>query len=213
MLSVMEQGKDCELVDEQEMTQSMQGLDMVFNPMVTGIKGFNLQVNDLVFDPQNVTPKFVDALLLLAADDPRSVSGMLSMLNHKFTQLQIPADGTPVILPLEELSADAPLTHIAIKDKALVVSTGGDARDKSAAAFAAPLASPAPMLAVDYNGAKLLERLSAVEDQLMQNIQGDEDMLAGYQSFKDSSKTYGQVSVRVTGSAQGLVINQSVMLK
>ena len=69
------------------------------------------------------------------------------------------------------------------------------------------------MLAVDYNGAKLLERLSAVEDQLMQNIQGDEDMLAGYQSFKDSSKTYGQVSVRVTGSAQGLVINQSVMLK
>ena len=57
MLSVMEQGKGCEMVDEQEMTQSMQGLDMVFNPMVTGLKGFNLQVNDLIFDPQNVTPE------------------------------------------------------------------------------------------------------------------------------------------------------------
>ena len=213
MLSVMEQGKGCEMVDEQEMTQSIQGLDILFNPMVTGLKGLNLQVNDVIFDPQNVTPKFVDALLLLAADDPRSVSGMLSMLHHKFTQLRIPADGTPVVLPLEELSPDAPVTHIAIKEKALVVSTGGDAKAKSAAAFSAPLAAPAPILAVNYNGARLLERLSAVEDQVMQNIQGDEDMLAGYRGFKDSSKTYGPVSVRVTGTDKGLVIDQSVMLQ
>jgi hypothetical protein len=213
MMSVQQQGKGCEMVDEQEITQSMQGLDMMFNPMVTGLKGFNLQVNDMVFDPQNVTPKSVDAHLLLAADDPRSVSGMLSMLNHKFTQLQIPTDGTPVALPLEELSPDAPATYIAIKGKALVVSTGGDAKSKSATAFMAPLASPSPMFALNYNGEKLLERLSAVEDQIMLKIEGDEDMLAGYQGFKNSSKTYGPISVAVTASDKGLVIEQKVMLR
>lgn len=212
MLHVLEQGRGCELVDEQEINQSMQGLNMLFNPMVTGLKGFNFQVDDLTFDPQSATPTSVDARMLLAAEDPRSVSGMLGMLNHKFTQLQIPADGTPVVLPLEELSPDAPVTHIAIKGKALVLSTGGDAKAKSAAAFTAPLASPPPIFAVNYNGAKLLERLSAVENQIMQRIQGDEDMLAGYQSFKDSSKIYGPMSLQVTGTEKGLEITQSVML-
>jgi len=213
MMSVLEQGKGCEMVDEQEITKSMQGLDMMFNPMVTGLKGFNLQVNDMVFDPQNITPKSVDAQLLLAADDPRSVTGLLGLLDPSFTQLQIPGDGTPVTLPLDALSPDAPVTHIAIKDRALVVSTGGDATSKSAAAFIAALASPAPIFALNYNGAKLLERLSAVEPQIMQNIGGDEDMLAGYEGFKESSKIYGPISVQVAGSAKGLVINQKVILQ
>ncbi len=213
MMNVLEQGRVCEMIDEKEISQAMQSLDMAFNPMITGVKGFNIQVNDVVFDQQNITPKTVDAQLLLAADDPRSVTGMLGMLNHKFTQLQIPADGTPVVLPLEELSPDIPATHIAIKDKALVISTGGDAERKSAMSFAAPLASPAPIFALTYNGARLLERLSAVEGRIMQNIQGDEDMLDVYRSFRDSSEIYGRVSVKVTGTDKGLVIDQQVVLQ
>lgn len=213
MSSVIEQGKGCELVDEQEITSSMQGLDMMFNPMVTGLKGFNLQVNDLIFGQQGMAPESVDAQLLLAADDPRSVSGMLGMLSHKFTQLQIPDDGTPVALPLQDLSPDAPVTHMAIKGKALVVTTGGDAGKMSTAAFAAPLATPAPLFALNYNGAKLLERLSAVEEQIMQSMQDDEDMQAGYQAFKDSSETYGLISLKVTGTDKGLVLNQKVMFQ
>ncbi len=213
MHSVLEQGKGCEMVDEQEITKSMQSLDMVFNPMVTGLMGFNLQVNDVVFEPQGMAPKSVDAQLLLAAEDPRSVSGMLGMLSPQFTQLQIPDDGTPVTLPLQDLSPDAPVTHIAIKDKALVVTTGGDAGSMSAAAFSAPLASPSPLFALDYNGVKLLERLSAVEEQIMQSMQGDEDMLAGYQAFKDSSEIYGLISLKVTGTDKGLTIDQKVMFR
>lgn len=213
MLGVLEQGKGCEMVNEQELTQTMQGLDMMFNPMITGLKGFNLQVNDLVFDPQNLTPKSVDAQLLLGAEDPRSVSGMLGMLDPRFTQLQIPADGTPVALPLEDLAPEAPVTHMAIQDKALVITTGGDPASKSSAAFSAPLASPTPMFALGYNGAKLLERLAAVEDQILQNMQGDEDMLAGYQTFKESSEVYGLISVKVTASGKGLVLDQKVMMQ
>ncbi len=213
MSNLIEQGKGCEMIDEQEITSSMQGLDMMFNPMVTGLKGFNLQVNDLVFEQQSMKPKTVDAQLLLAAEDPRSVTGMLGMLSHKFTQLQIPDDGTPVALPLQDLSPDAPVTHIAIKDKALVVTTGDDAGKMSAAAFSAPLASPAPLFALNYNGAKLLDRLSAVEEQIMQSMQGDEDMQAGYQAFKDSSEIYGLISLKVTGTDKGLMINQKVMFQ
>ena len=216
LLDIQQRGARCEWIDQQELTQMMQVIDMAFNPMMAGIKGFYLLVDDIQFNEQSMEPEAIDAQLLLAVDDPRGVFGMMGMLDHRFTQIQVPDDGTPVLLPMEGLAPTAPPAYVAIKDRALVLTTAADAVSSSAKMFAAALAAPAPVLAIRYNAAKLLSRTEGVAETVLQSMGDTEDAREAreaYESFRSSAQTYEQVSLLVNGSEKGLVMEQAVKLR
>ena len=216
LLDIQQRGKGCEWIDEQELTQMMQAMDMAFNPMISGLKGFYLLLEDLQFNDYSMQPEAIDAQLLLAVNDPRGVFAMMGMLNHQFTQLQVPSDGTPVLLPLDGMAPTAPPTYVAIKDQALVFTTAADAVASSSNMFSAALATPAPVLAVSYNAAKLLNRAEKAAESVLQSMGDSPDAAEArqaYDSFRNSAQTYEQVSFLVNGTEKGLVIEQQVKLR
>ena len=210
-----ETGKGCELVDEEGLTQAMQGIDMMLNPMLAGIKGFNLTVNDVEVDPQTMSPKSVDAQLLLAAADPKGMFGMLGMFNPQLAQLDIPTDGTPVKVPLETMSPMAPPTYAAIKGETLALKVGEKAPDGIDKVLSAPLAKVPPMLSVSYNAGKLFDVVGPPMKSMVDSMQGEEaaDMQSAYDSMKAAANIYGKIDFRMLGTDKGMEFDTVVDLK
>jgi hypothetical protein len=211
----LETGKGCELVDEEGLTQAMQGIDMMFNPMLAGIKGFNVTVNDVDLDPQTMTPKSVDAQLLLAAADPKGMFGMLGMFNPQLAQLDIPTDGTPVKVPLENMSPMAPPTYAAIKGEALALKLGDKAPAGIDKVLAAPVADVPPMLAMTYDAGKLFKIVGPAMQSMMQSMQGEDaaDLKSAYESMQTAANVYGKIDIRLLGTDRGFEIDTVVNLK
>ncbi|MGV6826084.1 MAG: hypothetical protein ACWA5Q_03830 [bacterium] len=218
MQSIVTNGQGCEWVDEAEIKQSINTIDLMFNPMLAGIRGMYMKVNDIDIDPNTMMPRTVDAKLLLAVDDPKGIYAMMGMLNHKFTQMQIPSDGTPVQMPMDEVAPGVPPTFVAIKDKVLAFSVGDGADATLPAFMASQVVSPSPLLSVSYDVARLAARAAPFEQTVQQVASSQDDdaaqaVVESFNSLQSSGKTYGQIAVEITGSPRGLVMEQVINLK
>ncbi len=212
MRNFIENGKGCEMVDAQSITQAMRGMDMVLNPMVAGIKGFNLEVTDLQIDPQTLSPEAVDSRLLVSSVDPKGLFGLLGMLNPQFAQLDIPADGTPVKLPMEALLPTAPATYAAIKGELLVLSTGPGAPGDVSKTLESPVAEVPPLLAFGYNPKKLLESAAPTLQGMIASMPKQEatELDSLYNSLKAEAELYNYGDFRLLGTDSGLRFTASV---
>ncbi len=213
----LETGKGCELVSEQSIAESMQGVDAVFNPMVIGmgVKGFNLTVNNVEIDTQTMSPKAVDAQFLMVAADPKSMFGMLGMLNPQIAQLDIPADGSPVKVPLEAMAPMAPPTYVAIKDTTLALKLGDKAADGMDKLLSLNVAERAPLLAMDYDAAKVFKVIGPAMQGMMQSMQGEdaEGMKSAYQSMETAAKIYGRIDFQMLPTTEGLQMDSVINFK
>lgn len=211
----LETGKGCELVDEAAITQSMQGIDMMFNPMLAGIKGFNITVNTVELDPQTMSPKSVDAQILLAAADPKGMFGMLGMFNPQLAQLDIPTDGSPVKVPVENMSPMAPPTYAAIKGEALALRIGDKAPEGIDKLLSAPVAEAPPLFSVSYDASKLFDTIGPAMKNMMQSMSGEdaEDLQAAYESMQQAANIYGKIDFRMLGTSRGFEIDTVINLK
>ncbi len=215
MRSFMENGKDCELVDKKELTQAMQGMDMMLNPMFAGIKGFELAVNDLKLDPQTMSPKAVDAQLVLASVDPKGMFGMLGMFNPQFAQIDVPVDGTPVQLPVETMAPMAPPTYAAIKGEVLALKLGEKAPAGIDELLQAPVAEVPPLVALSYNPEKMFSAVAPGLKSMMESMQGEdaEDLKSAYQSLETAAATYKYGEFRIMGTDRGMEFESRAVLK
>lgn len=215
MRSFIENGKGCEMVNEQELTQMMQGMDMMLNPMFAGIKGFEIGVNDLELDPQTMSPKAVDAQLVLASVDPKGMFGMLGMLNPRFAQIDVPVDGTPVQLPVDSVASMAPPTYAAIKGEILALKLGDKAPAGIARLLEAPVAEVPPLLAVSYNPEKLFSAVAPGLKQMMETMQDEDtdDLKSAYQSLETAAAIYKHGEFHMRGTDMGMEFESSAVLK
>ncbi|WP_456418043.1 hypothetical protein [Thiolapillus sp.] len=213
----LETGKGCELVNEEELAQAMQGVDVAFNPMLVGmgIRGFSITVNNIEVDTQTMTPKTVDAQVLLAATDPKSMFSMAGMLSPQLAQLDIPTDGTPVRVPLESMSPVAPPTFAAIKGETLALIVGDTAPDGIDQALSAPVADAPPFFSMSYDADKLFQTIGPPMKNMVQSMQGEEaaDLQAAYQSMETAAEVYGKIDFRMLGTERGFEIDTVVNLK
>ena len=210
--TVLEQGKGCEDVDQEELAQNMQALDMMLNPMFAGLKGFNLVVNRVELDPATQEPKSVDARFVLAATDPRGMFGMLAMLNPRLATLQIPSDGTPVELPLKEMTPASLPAWVAIKGEALGLFVSPEAPQDVGKVLTAPPA-PSVLFALGYNVKKLLQEVGPSMEQGIGTLEGEdaENAREAYEALKRTASLYDQVRFDVLGDEHGLIFSGRVL--
>jgi len=215
MQTISERGADCEMVDSAAVSQGIQSLDLVLNPMVSGIKGFNLRLDDFDIDPDTMSPRSLSGSLLVASEDPRGLFGMLGLLNHEFTQLQVPMDGTPVALPVDNLAPGLPPSYVAMDNKSLVLSFGEGGDSQVPRLLQEPAASKPPLLSISMDIARIAAQLANLSPLIEPNLQGEEgeSVRQGLEAFQQSGAYYGTTTVSILGTRQGLVFEQKVQLR
>jgi hypothetical protein len=217
---VVAAGESCEWVDPAVLQAAIPQLNLILGPMTAGIKGFNLQLDDLDFDPQTFEPTNVRAGLLAAVDDPRGVFALGAMFNPALAALEIPSDGSLVDLPRDlGLDEQTPPLKVAIKDKALLLLAGSESADMMHPLFNAVPLDPAPLFAIDYGIHRLMQRFSSLLDRMVAQLAGQgeaemarelEDQLQG---FRLQAEIFDRLRISVHANADGLVMDQVMELR
>ena len=208
-------GADCEWVDPDMLQAVMPQLNLALGPMTAGIKGFNLQIDDLNIDPDTLEPVDVRAGLLAAVDDPRGMFALGAMFNPALASLEVPQDGSFVELP-RELGVDtkAPPLKVAIRDHALLLLAGKASADLASRLSNAVAVTPSPLFAVDYGVYRLVERFGGIMEQAAGRLetQGEADMAADLReqlnNFRSQADLFERLRVSVYAGEQGLVMDQ-----
>lgn len=210
----------CEWVDRERLEAITPQLNLALGPMTAGIKGFNLQIEDFVYDPQSMQPVDVSAGLLAAVDDPRGVFALGAMLNPALATLQIPDDGSFVELPRElALDAPAPPLKVAIKDRALLLLAGSASAKLANSLTSAVPVTPAPLFAIDYGIHKLVERLDKVMEGAASMLEqrGETELAAEareqFATFRVQAQFFDRLRILVHASDQGLVMDEEMQLR
>ncbi|MDJ0740481.1 MAG: hypothetical protein QNJ91_12240 [Gammaproteobacteria bacterium] len=213
-------GAGCEWVDPEALQAVMPQLNLALGPMTAGIKGFNLQIDDLVIDPQTLQPVDVRAGLLAAVDDPRGVFALGAMFNPALASFEVPQDGSFVELPRDlGIDAAAPPVKVAIKDRALLLMAGAASADFASRLSNAVTVTPSPLLAVDYGVYQLVERFGGIMERAVQQLgeQGETDMAADLRdqldNFRLQAQFFERLRVSVFANEQGLVMDQVMELR
>ena len=213
-------GATCEWVDPDTLQAVMPQLNLALGPMTAGIKGFNLQIDDIVIDPQTLEPTDVRAGLLAAVDDPRGIFALGAMFNPALAAIEIPSDGSFVELPGElGLEQGTPPLKVAVRERALLLLAGGASADLAAKLVNAVAVTPSPLFAVDYGVHQLVERFGEVMERAVTDlgVQGEEEMAAELRdqltSFRLQAQVFDRLRISVHASADGMVMDQVMELR
>lgn len=213
-------GASCEWVDPESLRAVIPQLNLALGPMTAGIKGFNLQIADLVMDPQTLQPANVRAGLLAAVDDPRGIFALGAMFNPALAALEVPNDGSFVDLPSGlGLDQSTPPLKVAIRDKALLLVAGTDSADVASQLLSAVAISPAPLFAVDYGVHQLVQHFGDITEQAAAQLssRGEEEMAQELrdqlEGFRLQAQLFERLRVSVHASADGLVMDQVMELR
>lgn len=217
---VIEQGSTCEWVEPKKIEAVIPQLSLVLGPLTAGIKGFNLQIDNLALNADTFAPEAVEASLLAAVDDPRGVFALGGMVNPALGALEIPMDGTPVELPSDLLpNQSTPPLKVAMRDKALVLLTGDATPAKVKALLDAETVAPPPLFAIDYGVRQLVPLLDQVLSQAADDMiaQGETELAAQLAAQLDDMRAqatlFERVKISVYANAQGLVMDQAMQLR
>lgn len=210
----------CEWVDPDTLQTVMPQLNLALGPMTAGIKGFNLQIDDIAIDPQTLEPTDVRAGLLAAVDDPRGIFALGAMFNPALAAIEIPNDGSFVEVPGElGLEQDTPPLRVAVRDRALLLLAGGASADFAAQLTNAVAVTPSPLFAIDYGVHQLVERFGGVMEQAAADLgaQGEEDLAADVRdqlnNFRLQAQVFDRLRISVHASADGMVMDQVMELR
>ena len=217
---VIATGSSCEWVDPASLQAVIPQLNLALGPMTAGIKGFNLQLDDLTMDPQTLQPTGVRAALLAAVDDPRGIFALGAMFNPALATLQIPSDGSFVDLPPDlGLDEQTPPLKVAIRDRVLLLLAGAESVDLANPLLTAVAASPPRLFAVDYGVYQLVQRFGDMLDiaAVQLDSQGEQEMALELreqlQDFRLQAEMFDRLRLSVHASAEGLVMDQVMELR
>jgi len=208
--SLAEMGTECDKLDADELSQSIQAIELVLNPMVSGVKGFSLRVGDIKPDSGSGIPKQMDATLVVAANDPRGLFGMLALFDPKLAQLKIDTDGVPTALPMADLAPDAPPGHVAMSSDAIALAVGRDSSATAASMLQAKSSAQMPMLHISIDGNWIVQQLNDAAPLLSSGGEDGEIVRQKVKAMQQHGADYGRHSVTVYGTVEGLVIDQQV---
>lgn len=210
----------CEWVDPAMLQAVMPQLNLALGPMTAGIKGFNLQIEDISLDPDTLQPVDLRAGLLAAVDDPRGIFAMGAMFNPALATLEVPADGSFVDLPRElTMNPNAPPVKVAMQERALLLLAGKVSEGLADSMSNAVVTSPSPLLAIDYGVHQLVQQFGGLMDTAVNNLQaqGQADVAAELRdqmnSFRVQAMAFDRLRLSVHTSNEGLVMDQVMELR
>ncbi len=217
---VIDAGAECEWVEPATLQAVIPQLNLALGPMTAGIKGFNLQLDDLQLDPETLQPTAVRAGLLAAVDDPRGVFALGAMFNPALAALEVPNDGSLVDLPRDlGIGQDMPPLKVAIGDKVLLLLAGADSAALSHPLLNAAVLSPSPLFAVDYGVYQLVQRFGEQLDRtaLLLAERGEQamadDLREQMDGFRLQAQMFERLRISVHATEKGLVIDQDMLLR
>lgn len=217
---IIDTGRDCDWVEADRLRAVIPQLNLALGPMTAGLKGFNLQIDEVRIDPQTMQPTALRAGLLAAVDDPRGVFALAAMFSPELASLKIPTDGTLVSLSDHlGLGVDAPPLQVAIQGKSLLILAGADAATMAAPLLNAASPDPAPIFAADYGIHRLIQELGETVEHATAELerQGETEMAAELRvqlaSFRQQAELVERLRVSVFANDQGLVMEQDMILR
>ncbi len=208
---ILARGEGCEHVDAAALTSAMQSLELALNPMVAGIRGVNLTLEEIELDAETRAPRSARGRLLISTVDPRGLLGMAVVLDPRVATLQVPADGTPVLLPLSGVTSAVPL-WVAVRGEVLGLFAGEQKPEDAARRLQAPPADPHLLFVLDYDVGKLLARVGPSLEEAVQGAAGAEaeETRAFYRAVEETARLYRRIRVEVLGLKRGLTLRTTV---
>jgi len=212
---VINQNKGCEWVDTAKLEGTIFQLNLVLNPLVSSIKGLDLQLNGLNID-EDSNVKGIDLSLLIAADDPRGLFALIQTFVPSFSSVEMKTDGSVVELPVAALGKDIPPVYVAMKDQALAFSTGLNNEAILKNILTAPIYKPWPLFSFSYNLAKIadyLKKLDAIMGKV--DVQDERQKMLREQlsQMNFEGGVINRLRVNVSANEHGLVVDQIMKLK
>ena len=206
---------DCALVDAAAIEQAMPKLDMALGPMTAMFKGLYLELLDLKVDPATRETRDVQFRALAEVDDPRGVFAIAGMLNPELAQLEVPEDGTPMTVPAHLLPPEVPPLQVAIRERSLVLTAGGQGDTLARGLLDAKPAATPPLLSFSYNLQRMGELLKSGLDPLAmaaaaQNGESPEQNLADLETMLKLYDPYRVIAINLTAGPKGLVLDETV---
>lgn len=156
---VIAQGKECELVDAQQLQTSIPSIKLTLG-MASAVKGFHLAVNDVQLDPATMQPQNVDFRLQVLSDEPSMLLSLVGALNPAMAGLSVPETGEPAAIPQEMLPPGVPPLSIDQTPNALSIQS--PVADKKPAA--SKMGEQPQLIVVNYN----LEKLATLMETVLQ---------------------------------------------
>jgi len=131
--------------------QIKQGLSQPIPPFVSTIRGVNLSFSSIEFGP-NGEPIDGKGLAMLMMDNPQLLLGMGQMFVPELAELDVPADGSPVELPLASLAvAGVPPLHMSMTDAGIGLAVGEDQAQRLSAFVDSDNAAEGTVLSFAYD--------------------------------------------------------------
>lgn len=209
----------CPQIDRQALENAIPTLNLALGPLTAGIKGMHLRVADLAIDATDLRPEALSAAVLAAVDDPRGLLALLAMFDPQLRRLELPADGSPVPLPPPPggIAGDVPL-QIALADRGLLLLAGSGAEAVAAPLRDAVAADPAPLFALDYGIADMLERIGPDLEAALDRVAAREPdvvetLRRQLDGYRRQAGLMERVRLRVFADANGLAVTQTVTLR
>jgi hypothetical protein len=132
-------------------------LDQPLPPMLRGLRGFSLVVDDAMLSP----PKVVGHLLVagdMVADLVSMVAGMVPAI----AGIPVKRDGQPVAISTQQLGIPIPSAHIAMTADRLVVASGPDSAREASEHLKSPLPASSPLFLMSADGPRLQKLLASL---------------------------------------------------
>ena len=218
--TIIDAGGNCEWVEPTQLKAVIPQLNLALGPMTAGLKGFNLQLDELRLDPATMQPVDMRAGLLAAVDDPRGVFALAAMFNPELASIRVPTDGTLVPIGKHlDVAPGTPSLQVAIQGKSLLVLAGNDAQTLAQPLLNAAPVDPPPLFVVDYGIRRLVEQLGgALDDAIAQlTLQGEQEvadeMRMQLDSFRQQAQLFERLRVSLFANDQGLVMEQDMLLR
>jgi hypothetical protein len=182
--------------------------------MLAGIQGLSFTVfgvdASVNLDTKKPDVRSIDALITLSANNPRSLLTMAANMAPPLANLQVPADGTPVELPVPMPMPGGKAPQIAIKGKHIVVYLGDKAKTAADELAADPMqANGLLVLNMDYG--KYMRLIAESAAKARDNPDMTAEQRAGFESMQKAMSNFDahlSESFDVTGD--GIMIETRV---
>jgi len=213
---------ECEFfaVMQAGVAQGRTALEQPLPPFISGLRGFNADVEslgDYEFGSDE-PPNDIDASLVVAMEDAEAAYMMGAMMSPDLAAVDLQPDGVPVPLALPALQAVAKAAYAAMTENALAIAIGSKSRTRVSEVISAGSVEPPPIMSLSVDASAYYELIakSMMEEQ---DEEGEENPLpesariALSDAMKSMGAMYDRVLMDVQFTSRGIEISSSVTLQ
>ena len=126
-------------------------------PMVRGVRGFSLVVDNLTISPFDV-----EGHLLIAGDHAPDLVSMLTSSIPFLPNIPVKPDGRPVEIPTKQLDLPVRSAHVAMTPDRIVIAAGANSAQRATAHLATPAPRSSPLGLMVFDMSRLQALLAAI---------------------------------------------------